>query len=239
MPEAHYDGVATWYDEVAGSYAPSFAALVAARAAALAEPGDVVLDVGCGTGLYFDALRNIGLEPIGIDLSADQLRLARARAPVIRADAATLPVGDATLHVAVAAFVHTDVDDFAATVRELARVLVPGGHLVHAGIHPCFVGTFVDRTTERDDRRLVVRPGYGDARRVFGDNRSSGMSSRVGFRSLSLGALVRALLNAGMQIDAFDELDTRAQPWAPAPDDQTIVPWNVLLTASKGSIATD
>jgi ubiquinone/menaquinone biosynthesis C-methylase UbiE len=57
MPEARYDGSAAWYDRLAGEFTQPFARTVAARTAGYAERGDVVLDVGCGTGLGFDALR--------------------------------------------------------------------------------------------------------------------------------------------------------------------------------------
>jgi hypothetical protein len=60
MPEARYDGAAAWYDRLAGEFMRPFARALAARAAGYAERGDVVLDVGCGTGLGFDALRARG-----------------------------------------------------------------------------------------------------------------------------------------------------------------------------------
>jgi SAM-dependent methyltransferase len=234
MPEARYDGFAAWYDELAGGYAETFAGLLAARAAGFAEPRDVVVDVGCGTGLHINALRARGLRPIGVDLSADQLRIAHERTDgVIQADAAGLPLRAEAIPVAVAAFIDRDVDDFASAAAEIARVLQPGGRFVYVGTHPCFVGAFIKRATERDAGELAIRSGYGDTRLVFEGSGTAGLSARVGSRNRSLTAFLGALLHAGLRIESFEELDTRARPWAVEPDDQTIVPWNILLVATK------
>jgi SAM-dependent methyltransferase len=237
MPDARYDGFAAWYEEFASGFAPAFANVLAARVADLVEPGAVVLDIGCGTGLYAGALRERGLRPVGVDLSGDQLRIASDRGTcVLRADASILPVRDAAIPVAVAAFVHTDIDDFSSTVTEVARVLQPGGRFVYIGTHPCFIGPFIKRTTERDERTLVVRPGYGDAGLVFdGSGSTAGLKAKVGSRNLGLGEFLSAFTRAGLRIESLEELDTRARAWVAEPDDGTIVPWNLLLVAAKAS----
>jgi SAM-dependent methyltransferase len=234
VPDARYDGHSAWYDEVVSGYAPAFARLLAAPAAEVADPGDLVLDVGCGTGLSFDALRGRGLQPAGVDVSADQLRVARERDPnIMRGDAAVLPVRDAAVRVAVAAFIHTDVDDFSSTVAEVGRVLRHGGRFVYVGTHPCFVGPFVRRDAEHGHRELIVRPGYGDTGVSFDAGRPSGLSARVGFRSQPLAAFLSVFFRAGLRIESLEELDTQGRPWVAGPDDGTIVPWNIRVVATK------
>jgi ubiquinone/menaquinone biosynthesis C-methylase UbiE len=83
---------------------------------------------------------------------------------VVRADAGRLPFADFSILVATMTFIHTDVDDFPAVVAEAARVLRPGGRLVYLGLHPAFVGAFIDRRTELEEQELRVQPGYGDER---------------------------------------------------------------------------
>jgi SAM-dependent methyltransferase len=237
MPEARYDGSAAWYDRLAGEFTQPFARTVAARTADYAERGDVVLDLGCGTGLGFDALRACGLHPVGVDLSADQLAIARRRAAgVVRADAGVLPMRNAAVRVVVAAFVRTDVDDFPSAVAEVARVLAAGGRFVYVGTHPCVVGRFIERHAqgERDVGEVAVRRGYGDPGVSFRGGRArSGLSARVGSRSLAIGAVLGAVLAAGLRIEAFEELDTRSRRWTADSDDRTLVPWNILLVAAK------
>src|SRR5206468_7694060 len=97
-----------------------------------------------------------GGTPVGVDLSLRQLRHAAARLPVAAGDAARLPVADASVPAAVCLLAHTDVPDYPAVVREVARVLAPGGRFVHIGVHPCFAGAFADRS---DPARIVVDSG--------------------------------------------------------------------------------
>jgi hypothetical protein len=42
-------------------------------------------------------------------------------------------------------FFHTDVEDFATVARDVARCLCPGGRFIYVGLHPCFIGPFVNR----------------------------------------------------------------------------------------------
>jgi len=233
VAEARYDGLAAWYDEWAGGYMQPFADVLAAQVAEFVTPDSTVIDVGCGTGLHFSAVQALHVHPIGVDLSFDQLRLARKRSAVVRADAARLPVRDKAIDAAVAGFVHRDVDDFAGTVVEVARVLRPGGRFISVGTHPCFVASFIDRTKESDIGTIEVRRGYGDNERRFDSAAQSRLATTVGSRNLPLTAFLHTFLGAGLRIESLVELDTRAQPWVAEPDDQTILPWNILVVAAK------
>jgi ubiquinone/menaquinone biosynthesis C-methylase UbiE len=131
---ARYDGIADWYDtEFLGEvHDPGRAAAVC-----LLGPGPgALLDLGCGTGAQTVAFRDQGWQVTGVDASEDMLRRARDRGlDVVHADASALPFEDACFDAAVSLWTHIDVDDFAGAVREVARVLKPGGPFVYAGGH--------------------------------------------------------------------------------------------------------
>jgi demethylmenaquinone methyltransferase/2-methoxy-6-polyprenyl-1,4-benzoquinol methylase len=97
------------------------------------RPGDRVLDACCGTGDLALAARSHGAaEVVGLDFSAKMLERARAKGPVIewvQGDVLALPFDDASFDSATVGFGIRNVDDLEAGLRELRRVLRPGGRL--------------------------------------------------------------------------------------------------------------
>lgn len=89
--------------------------------------GARVLDVGCGNGLYLRRMLDMGLEPIGCDLSLGMLRAAGPDPTLIQADATSLPFGDARFDVVLAPHMLYHVRDRSRAASELRRVLRPGG----------------------------------------------------------------------------------------------------------------
>lgn len=203
---ARYDGIADWYDTqfLNELHDPGRAAAVR-----LLGPGcGSLLDVGCGTGAQTVAFRDGGWEVTGVDASEDMLRRARDRGlDVVQADASALPFEEATFDAAVSLWTHTDVDDFPAAVREVARVLRPGGPFVYAGGHPCFVGPHALFRFARGVPEL--HPGYRPARRYDADEpgvfNPDGLRARVGASHVPLGEFVAAFTAAGFRVEHFEE----------------------------------
>ncbi|HKX44587.1 MAG TPA: class I SAM-dependent methyltransferase [Burkholderiaceae bacterium] len=119
------------------------------RVIAMCEPleGKKVLDLGCGEGYVSRMLRNRGAHVIGLDVSERMIALARqaeeARPLGIRydtADAVTADLGDASVDLVVAVFLfnYLDVERMRKTMRNVHRMLRPGGHFVFAVPHPAF-----------------------------------------------------------------------------------------------------
>jgi SAM-dependent methyltransferase len=105
---------------------------LADRVVGLVPSGAVVADVGCGNGVYLERLRRRGRNPtvVGFDLSAGMARAALAHAPTAVADAQALPLRDASVDVVLCLHMLYHVPDIARAVRELRRVLRPGGRVL-------------------------------------------------------------------------------------------------------------
>ena len=166
---ARYDGHADWYDDWNKPH-------VERNASAIGEllgPGDgLCLDLGCGSGHYFDVIAATGRTVVGLDYSADQLRIARRRSRrIVRGDAAALPFADGTFPTVATMWISTDVNDFGAVLAETARVLTPGGRLVFYGVHPCFNGPHVQWL---DDGGVRAHPPTGS---LAGTSRHRGGAS--------------------------------------------------------------
>jgi SAM-dependent methyltransferase len=212
VADARYDGLAEWYS----AFRPSLSEdeLDALRRL-LGEGSRRCLDVGCGTGVSTAAVAELGWSAVGVDVSEELLELARGRGlDVVRASADALPFENATFDAAVSVWTHTDVDDFAAMLAEIARVLRPGAPFVYVGAHPCFVGPHSLFLGAEGVPQLHA--GYGPARRYLeapGVGNPEGLRARVGAVHLPLGAFVQAFAGAHLRIERFDELGDRDYPY--------------------------
>jgi demethylmenaquinone methyltransferase/2-methoxy-6-polyprenyl-1,4-benzoquinol methylase len=90
--------------------------------------GDWALDVAAGTGLITRLLEARGARVVALDLSRAMLReAARRGAPSVQATALYLPFPDAAFDALTFSYLLRYVDDPLACMRELARVVRPGG----------------------------------------------------------------------------------------------------------------
>lgn len=205
---ARYDGYAEWYDE----WNLPNAERNAAELQELLGPGDgLCLDLGCGAGHYFGAIAATGRTVLGLDYSADQLRIALNRSrQLVRGDAAKLPFADSSFPTVTAMWISTDVDDFGAALREAARVPTPGGLFVFYGAHPCFNGPHVQWM---EDGGVRAHPTYRQAgwhseAPWWGER----VCKRVGMRQHPLADLINGVIQAGLAIEHTAELGDRPVP---------------------------
>jgi SAM-dependent methyltransferase len=200
---ARYDGLADWYDArfVVGAepHQPGLLELLGAGSGPC-------LDLGCGTGRNFETIRATGRTVVGLDYSADQLRLARTRTdgPLMVADAGVLPFAEASFDTVMVMWISTDVEDFGKVLREATRVLRPDGVLVAYGVHPCFNGPHIE--WNEDGSRLVHpsyrRSGWHQESPYWGDD---GIRRRVGMHHITLADYLNAFLTSGLTLERFEE----------------------------------
>lgn len=127
------------------------------------------------------------------------------RLPVARADANRLPFPDHSVDTALGVMISSDLPAFAPVLQEANRVLRPGGTSLHVEVHPCFIGTFADRT---NPEHVVIRPGYhlpGWTPAIAPDAGLVGTNGqvrdKVGAAHAPLADLLNEVVTAGFTID--------------------------------------
>jgi SAM-dependent methyltransferase len=118
--------------------------------------GRDVLELGCGAAQWSIALAEDGARPVGIDVSAKQLRHARRSSrslPLVQGSAEELPFDAGSFDLVFCDHGAMGFADPERTVPEVARVLRPGGQLAFAIVGPLLF-MCGNPKTERVDRRL-------------------------------------------------------------------------------------
>jgi malonyl-CoA O-methyltransferase len=137
--------------------------------------GRRALDLGCGTGRHTLALVEAGaVEVFALDLTPEMLARARERVTgtgtrvhwVRHALPGPLPFRDGTFELVVLGLVAEHVGDLARALREVARVLTPGGRCVLSALHP-------ERTAE-GQRARFIDPQTGLRRPIATIHRTTG-----------------------------------------------------------------
>jgi ubiquinone/menaquinone biosynthesis C-methylase UbiE len=184
------------------------------RFLALLPPPGSLLDVGCGEGRLPRDLKALGYDVVGVDGSATLIGHAREVDPDGEyhvADAARLPQADGSFPLVTAFMSLQDVDDLEGSIRELARVLAPGGRACLAVLHPLVsAGQFEERNPEA---RFIIPGSYLATRRYSDAVERDGL--RMSFSSIhrALQEYFAALESAGLLIERLVEIpDTTDAP---------------------------
>ena len=177
-------------------------------------PGDRILDLAAGTGTSSAALTRLGAQVVATDFSLGMLRVGRRRQPdlpFVAGDGMRLPFADASFDAATISFGLRNIHDRMAGLREMRRVVRPGGRLVVCEFsHPTWApfrtlyGEYLMKALPSVARRTSSNPdayvylaesirAWPDQRALAADIAACGWS-RVQWRDLTLGivALHRA-----------------------------------------------
>ncbi|RAI00119.1 SAM-dependent methyltransferase [Acuticoccus sediminis] len=204
-------------------------------ARALAAPVGRMLDVGCGEGRFCRKLAAHGIAAVGLDPVPALLESARARHPdgpggagaYLCGHAEALPFAASSFDLVVSYLTLIDIDDCAAAVAEMSRVLTPGGRLLVANLAPHFTASSGGWTEDAEGHPLFSIDRYYEARSEWFSWR--GINVRNWHRPLSL--YMEAFLSAGLALTHFDE------PRAAGTDERAVryrrVPWFVIMEWRK------
>jgi ubiquinone/menaquinone biosynthesis C-methylase UbiE len=157
-------------------------------------PGRLTLDVASGEGRMARALRDAGHTVLAIESSPTLVRAARKADPrmeVLRANVTRLPMGAEIADLAVCSMALMDFDDLGGALREIARVLVPGGHVCASVSHPASSRKWVEH--------------YFDTARFATPMERAGLQMTFESFHHTLDDYTRALEAAGFVIEALRE----------------------------------
>ncbi|MCP2340496.1 class I SAM-dependent DNA methyltransferase [Actinomadura rupiterrae] len=148
MPEisTYVSDTASAYDAMAVRYAefvrgvldgqPLDRAVLAAFADLVRESGNTrAVEAGCGPGHMTAHLRDLGLDPFGLDIAPAMIDIAREAHPDLRFDLASMdavdgPDGSLGGVLSWYSMIHTPPAELPPYLAEFHRVLAPGGHLL-------------------------------------------------------------------------------------------------------------
>jgi SAM-dependent methyltransferase len=177
------------------------------------SPGAHTLDVGCGEGRLARDLAALGHRVVGIDASVAMIEAARASGTNVEyviADAAELPFPDHAFDLVLAFMSLQDIDDMPRAVAEAARVLMPGGRLCLAVVHPISsAGGFADSS---DDSPFVIEGEYLAAGRYRDEVERGGLEMVFHSEHRTIEDYSRALEAAGFLIERVREVTDPGHP---------------------------
>jgi ubiquinone/menaquinone biosynthesis C-methylase UbiE len=177
--------------------------------ALLPSPGAQTLDIGCGEGRVTRDLEALGHRVIAVDGSPTLVEAARTEDPegeYLVADAAALPFRDGVADLVVSFMTLHDVDDLAGAVRECARVLLPGGRVCAAIVHPIHSAGRFDGDAQESP--FVIAGSYLSEFQYAWTSDRAGIEMTFHSKHRSLETFTRAFEEAGLLIEAV-----REPPW--------------------------
>ncbi len=167
------------------------------------------LDVGCGEGRFCRMLKARGVSAVGIDPTRGLIEEATRRDPdgsYLLAKAEELPFPEQSFDLVVSYLTLIDIPDFRSAIREMARVLKPGGTLLIANLNSFFT-TAPKRLDQRSNGQRLHYPvdRYLEEFPLWVE--WSGIRIENWHRPLS--AYMSVLLESGLQLRFFDEPPAR------------------------------
>jgi SAM-dependent methyltransferase len=188
--------------------------------ASLPPPGRLTVDVGCGEGRVSRDLRALGHRVVGIDVAPSMVAAAREADPggeYLVASAAEMPFEDGAADLVVAFMTLMDHDQMPESLREIGRILAPGGSLVAPVVHPLNSGGEF-RPRDGGAEAPFVIDDYRTQRRYRDELERHGLPMTFESIHFTLEDYARAFEDAGLRITRMRELyDDEHVRWSRVP----------------------
>jgi 2-polyprenyl-3-methyl-5-hydroxy-6-metoxy-1,4-benzoquinol methylase len=198
--------------------------------------GKRVLDVGCGEGRMCRWFASQSAIPTGLDPTPELLAEARAQHPegeYVQAGAEKMPFEDASFDVVLTYLTLIDIEDYGEAIREMARVLRPGGRLVIANLNS-FATTRPRAwySNEQGEKIHLAVEDYYEERAMLLS--WAGVSIYNWHRPFE--SYMQALLGAGLSLLSFEEPRPTLEAVAQSPSmiDEYRVPLFHVMSWRKG-----
>lgn len=186
------------------------------------QPGERVLDIACGNGLYARRLAALGAEVVAFDFAqamidhAAQYSTEHASRITYHAldatdETALLTLGEGQFDAALCNMALMDMAEIEPLMRALARLLKPTGRFVFATSHPCFNQARAVHMAEMEDKEGAIVTTYSIKMRgyltpsVAHGLAIPGQPQPQLYFDRSLQELLRAGFAAGFVVDALEE----------------------------------
>jgi ubiquinone/menaquinone biosynthesis C-methylase UbiE len=185
----HYDRVAWIYDlRYDQSTGKTYHRHISHHMLEWLPKGGLLLDLGCGTGLFMRRYGETGGTAIGLDISRGMVEAARMRAgwyEYLVGTAEVLPFRDASFDAVSCMLAFSYLENPRGMLREAFRVLVPGGHLIVSTLARSVITSLVPTIYRIGEKMEIGRIGVGDfGERYYTEEEMAGILSEAGFVDL-------------------------------------------------------
>jgi SAM-dependent methyltransferase len=132
-------GASWWQTHYTDGADPEYEEQILPMVQRYARGGRLILDIGCGEGQVSRRLAEEGAAVVGLDPTGSQIRSAVGRggsARFLQARAESLPCGESRFDTVVLCLAIEHGEPFEAALKEVSRVLAPGGRFLFLLVHP-------------------------------------------------------------------------------------------------------
>ncbi|MBI5060717.1 MAG: methyltransferase domain-containing protein [Candidatus Aenigmarchaeota archaeon] len=188
-----------------------------------------VIDIGCGTGQHLPLLEEVGVTPIGIDISLPMLHQSRKKCgcSLLRADAESLPFKSASIDTIVCLHSVLNICDYEKIISEAGRILKKGGIFL-------FSATSIWDKEYPPVRKKILYQQASTTKTIRLEGR------KISFRLFSKNEITNILKSAGFRQIYFKGLFVYQRPYWGRFEDFTM--WQklklMLDLAGPGSLGT-